>query len=329
MDNEPQPTSREVGDLLSILRNPALATSIEIMEAGIESISRSPHANRYLAAYKNRAETLINWHFQNVCEEAPFTVSGYMYCADNDGTLYLDNNGRAVQGLADIDGLDYDGALVLRLPYRSSEALVYKVMCQFHKTTNQGDGTLHQDTYFISPCDILDISESESITTDDGDLEAYEHSYESDQLKQVLMRHADNAEAVIDSPEYQNASDAKRSIMLRLSAQAAEQDVIKTYCNDTIEIETSEFFIVNESGVSFVDQTHKPTNHWNIPVGEVVGCDFIDLIQQPTASDLSKPIRSYPSIILSNYETGGLYYIPIRAFSGATSLESKDDYDED
>ncbi len=329
MDNEPQPIDHEVSDLLSRLRDPVLITSIEIMEAGIESISKTPQANKYLYAYKNRAETLINWYFQDAPEEMPFTISGYVYCADHEGTLYLDSNGRAAQGLADIDGLDYDGALVLRLPYGSSEDLVYKVMCQFHKATDKGDGTLRQDTYFISPGDILNISESEPVTQDDGDLEVYEYSYESNQLKHALIRHADNAEAIIKSPAYHNAAATERGAMLRLSAQAAEQDVIATYSDDTIEVETSEFFIVNESGISFVDQVNKPSNHWNIPVGEVVGCDFIDLIQQTPASDLSEPIRLYPSIILSNYKTGSLYYIPIRAFIGATSLESKDDYDND
>ncbi len=313
MENESRHNEQPTSYMPSEFTEPGFLFDVKNAEniVGRSAVSRSEI--RSAINYVEEALTgYITGEYLNTTVEA----IGRAYFADHHGNIVYVADGKPKNDIISARGLKFIGIEMLYIEHDSDEK-AYKAFCRF----NRSRGGSNLETLYFAPEDLIVMRPKPKPKHANEAYAEISAEEENELIKSVLKFHADNTRQLLTSPRFTLAHGEEQHRILKMCAQDSAEFINDEYGKKTIEIEASEFLVVTESGILHVDQRLKPREEWNIPMGQFGGCTFYELITQAPNSKIQSMHWRQPSIVLSNYETGSLYLVPLLAFESANVIE--------
>lgn len=261
-------------------------------------------------------EEILNGYVGAEYLNSTVEVTGRAYFGDYRGELIRENGGRPKTDLIHARGLNFIGMEMLYVKHDDSEPR-YRAFCRFNRSV--GDTNL--ETFYIAPDDMIIFRPTPEIDAETGEYADISADEENQLIKSILTEQANNSRKILTSPRFTLARGEEQHRILRACAQDAADFFKDEYGKNTIEIVASEFMVLTEAGIQYVDQKSKPMDEWNMPMGQFSGCTFYELIAQPPNSKIRSMQWRQPSIALLSEETGSLYLVPLLAFESASIVE--------
>ena len=318
MDKEPTFSSGSVMSRLEIFADADFIDSVRATETTLADSDIAPRNQR---KYIKTAIETLNEHFGTEDIYDTVDVAGYAYIADKAGRLLRDETGAVVEGGIECDEVTYFGIDIIDIrnqqEVEDKEKLNYKVVCRFKRTTYADDGTKSKKTYYIPPNNVLAFQLS------------YEQFDENEYLKDKMDKCAAVSEETVRHYTFTLARGREQHRILWYLANELADDIVSTYGNSTVTVNTSEFFVMTPTDdgespeIHLFDQYATPLEERVWPTGKVIDCQFIESILNKGNSSvkLKSLIRECPCMVLAIENSNATCLIPIRAFNFADVID--------